>query len=100
MIKKLYFKQFNISNLFAFSLHLEGVLFDLQYDPIRYNPEPGDDSNEGVLCIPQSSSTIKLLMSYPGYSLEVRVLFLCRDAVGIFYIISRLGCCSCVHTAI
>ena len=51
---------------------------------------PGSDGNEGVLCIPQSSritgaSPSDCLMSYPGHSLEGRVLPLCKDAVGVFY---------------
>ena len=51
--------------------------------------EPGSDGNEGVLCIPQSSSIpgaspSDCLVLYPGHSL-VGVLTLCRDAVGVFY---------------
>ena len=54
---------------------------------------PGSDGNEGVLCIPQSSSITEAspsdcLASYTGFQLGV-VLPLCRDAIGVFY--SRLG---------
>ena len=50
---------------------------------------PGNDGNEGVLSIPQSSSITgaslsESLASYPGHLLGV-VLPLCRDAVGVFY---------------
>ena len=50
---------------------------------------PGSDGNNGVLCIPQISSTTGIspsdcLVSYPGHLLEV-VLPLCREAVGVFY---------------
>ena len=47
------------------------------YDTIKYyHPDPigtGSDGNEGVLCIPQSSSITKVsssdcLLSYPGYT--------------------------------
>ena len=45
---------------------------------------PGNDGNEGVLHIPQSSSiTIRLF--------SVISLPLCRGAVGVFYTPSRLG---------
>ena len=49
---------------------------------------PGSDGNEGVLRIPQSSSIAgtspsDCLMSYPGHSLGVGVLPLCRVAVGV-----------------
>ena len=52
------------------------------------------DGNEGVLCLPQSSSITgtspsDCLVSYPGHSLGV--LPLCRLAVGVFYSSSRLG---------
>ena len=50
---------------------------------------PGSNSNEGVLRIPQSSSTAgtspsDCLVLYPGHSLG-GVLPLCREAVGVFY---------------
>ena len=56
---------------------------------------PGRNGNEGVLCIPQSSSITRVsfsdcFMSYPGYSLG-GVLFLCIDSVGIFYSPTWLG---------
>ena len=55
---------------------------------------PGSHGNDGVLCIPQSSSITgtsppDCLVSYPGYSLVGAVLPLNRDAVSVFYI--RLG---------
>ena len=58
---------------------------------------PGSDGNEGVLCIPQSSSIAgtspsDCLVSYQGHSLlVVGVLSLCREAVGVFYSPSWLG---------
>ena len=59
---------------------------------------PGSDGNEGVLCIPQSSSTAgtspsDCFVSYPGHSLGGGVLTLCREAVGVFYGPSLLGKC-------
>ena len=50
---------------------------------------PGSDVNEGVLCIPQSSSIteaspLDCLMSYRGHSFG-EVLPLCRDSVDVFY---------------
>ena len=49
----------------------------------------GNDSNEEVLNIPQSSSIIgtsssDCLVSNPEWSLGV-LLLLCREAVGVFY---------------
>ena len=57
---------------------------------------PGSNGNEGVLHIPQSSSTAgtslsDCLMSYPGRSLGGGVLPLCRGAVSVFYSPSWLG---------
>ena len=53
---------------------------------------PGSVDNEGVHCIPQSSSITRALqsyclMSYTGHSLVWGggVLLLCRDAFGVFY---------------
>ena len=43
---------------------------------------PGNDGNEEVLCFPKTPDE---LVSYPGPSLEVGVLPLCRRAVGVFY---------------
>ena len=56
--------------------------------------EPGSDSNEGVLHIPPKPSIngttpSDCLVSYIGHSL--RVLPLCRGAVGVFFSPSRLG---------
>ena len=55
---------------------------------------PGNDGNEGVLRIPQSSSITgaspsDCLVSYLGHSLEGGSY---SSAVGIFYSPSRLGC--------
>ena len=54
------------------------------------------DGNEGVFRIPQSSKTEALpsdgFVPYPGHSLGVRVLPLCRDTVGVFYSPSQLSC--------
>ena len=56
----------------------------------------GSNGNEGVLCIPQSSSNTRTspsdyLMSYPGHLLVVGGLTLCRDAVNVFNSPSGLG---------
>ena len=56
---------------------------------------PGKDVIEGVLCIPRSSSITEALLSnclvsYPEYPFG-EGLTLCRDAVGVFYSLSRLG---------
>ena len=56
---------------------------------------PGSDGNEGVLRIPQRSSTAgtsssDCLVSYAGHS-SGGVLPLCRGAVSVFYSPSRLG---------
>ena len=55
---------------------------------------PGSDGNKGVLHIPQTlritkTSRSDCLMSHAGHSLGV--LPLCRDVVGVFYRLSRLG---------
>ena len=58
---------------------------------------PGSDGNEGVLCIPQSSSTAgtspsDCLLSYQDTRWWGGVLALCREAAGVFYSpSSRLG---------
>ena len=57
----------------------------------------GSNGNEEVFHILQSSSItgaspLDCLVSYAGHSLGRRVLPLCRDAVGVFYSPSRLGC--------
>ena len=58
--------------------------------------EPGSFGNDGVLHITQSSSNAEASPSnyfvlYPGHSLGGGVLPICRDAVDVFYIFSRLG---------
>ena len=63
--------------------------------PLRGQSGPGSDGNEGVLHIPQSSSTAgtspsDCLVSYSGHSLG-GVLPLCRGAVSVFYSPSWLG---------
>ena len=61
--------------------------------PLRARVDPGSNGNEGVLCIPQSSSTAGTSPSYclVSYTRWVGVLPLCREAVGVFYSPSRLG---------
>ena len=56
--------------------------------PLWTREDPRSNGNEGVHCIPQSSSIIRAspsdcLLPYPGHSLrsEVGVLPICRDAV-------------------
>ena len=56
---------------------------------------PGSNGTEVMFHIPQSFKTgasPSNLVSYPGHSLGAGILPLCRDAVGIFYHPSRLGC--------
>ena len=57
---------------------------------------PGSESNEWVLRIPQTSyitgiSPLDCLVTYPGHSLGEGGLTLCREAVGVFYSLSRVG---------
>ena len=57
----------------------------------------GNDGNEGVLRIPQSSSITEAsssdcLVSYRGDSLGGGALPPCRDVVAVFYGHIRLGC--------
>ena len=57
---------------------------------------PGNNGNEGVLCIPQSSSItivspLDCLVPNPGHLLEGWVLPLSRDAIDVFYSPSLLG---------
>ena len=92
--------QFSISHLFAYSLNAK------QFWPIDRTlskattpgqSRPGSNGNEGVLRIPTTAS----LFEPPHQSVQrriedtrwrrVRVLLLCRDAVGVFYSPSRLG---------
>ena len=59
---------------------------------------PVSNSNEGVLRIPRSSnitgtSPSDCLVSYPGHPLG-GILILFREAVSVFYRLSRLGKCS------
>ena len=72
------------------------VLFNPQTGTLSGATTPGQsghgsDGNEGVLRIPQISSTAgtspsDCLVSYPGHSLaEGGFLPLCREAVGVFY---------------
>ena len=58
--------------------------------------EPGSGGNEGVLSSITGTSPSDCLVSYPRHSLRDRerwggVLPLCRDAVSVFYSLSRLG---------
>ena len=54
----------------------------------------GSNGNDGILHVPQSSrieaSSSDCVVSYPGHSLGVGVLPLCRDAVSVFYSPIRL----------
>ena len=61
-----------------------------QFSLVLFDPGqsgPGKDSNEGGLCIPQSSSITKASLSDCIISriLIVGVLLFCRDVVGVFY---------------
>ena len=111
MSKQAYFKLFSFAQVR--SLHVKTVLFrailfslSMQFNCIWliYRtvlgvtiPCPsgsGSNANEGVLCIPQSSSIIgtspsDCLVLYPEHSLGVGVLPLGKETVCVFY--SRLG---------
>ena len=83
--------QFSISMQFSF---IQPVDRALSVTTIPGQSGPGSNDNEGVLCIPQSSSisgtsSLDCLVSYTGHSLGV--LPLCREAVSVFYSPSRLG---------
>ena len=57
---------------------------------------PGSNGNEGVLHISQTpcitrTSPSDCLVSFPGHSLGMGVLLLCRGAVSVLYNSSRLG---------
>ena len=63
---------------------------------LRDQSGPGSNGNKGVPRIPQSYSITgslpsDCLVSYPGYSLWTGVLPLCRDAIGEFFRLNRLG---------
>ena len=65
----------------------------LSGDPVPGQNGPGSNSHEEVLHISHSSSITgtspsDCLLSYPGYSFG-RVLPLCREAVGVFWSLSR-----------
>ena len=79
--------QFSRSPLFAYSLNIK------QFYLTKRGPE--SNGNEGVLCIPQSSSITEASptdcsVSYPGLSLG-DVLPLCRNTVGVYYGPNQLG---------
>ena len=70
--------QFSMNHLFAHSLNVKQFCLTHRLDPIRcYHSSqsgPGNNGNEGVLCIPQSSSitgasSSDCLVSYIGHSL-------------------------------
>ena len=52
---------------------------------------PWSDGNEGVLCIPQSSSITIKLFSIISRTLIREALLLCSEAVGVFYSPSFTG---------
>ena len=71
------------------------VLFDPLIGSYQSQSWPGRKFNEGVFCIPQSSSITgaspsDCLMSTIGHSLWVEVLNVCRNAVSVFYSLSWL----------
>ena len=87
--------QFNISTQFSSFWPIDRTLSDAATPG---QSGPGSDANEGVLHIPQSSSTAgtspsDCSVSYPGHSLMYRrgVLPLCRVAIGVFYNPGRQG---------
>ena len=90
--------QFNQTVQFSISMQfssIEPIDRALSGVTILSQSGPGSNGNEGVLCIPQSSSTAgtspsDCLVSYPRHLLG-GVLLLCRGTVGVFYRPSWLG---------
>ena len=81
--------QFSINHLFIHSL-MSKFYLTLSGATTPGQSGPMSNGNEEVLCFPQSFSIIRAspsdyLVSYPGHSLRDGVLFLYRDAVGLFY---------------
>ena len=71
MIKQFYFKQFSLAPEHSFIWLIDRTLSGVT-TPDQCGP--GSDGNEGVLCIPQSSSIIGASLSdclvlHPGHSL-------------------------------
>ena len=71
--------QFNINHLFALSLNVKSSIWPIDRTLSGATSPgqsgPGSNGNEGVLCIPQSSSITRTspsdcLMSYPGHTWE------------------------------
>ena len=63
---------------------------------LRARVDLGAMVKKGVFCLPQISSFTwaspsDCLVFYPGHSLGVGLLLFCRDAVNVFYSLSRLG---------
>ena len=77
--------QFNISSQFSSICSTDRTLSGAITPDLS---EPGSDGNDGVLCIPGTSSS-DCLVSYQGRSLGV--LPLSRHAVGVFGSTNQLG---------
>ena len=91
--------QFSITLKFSFIWPIDRTLSGTT-TPIQSGP--GSNGNEGMLCIPQSSSFTGTLPSdgvvlYLGHSLD-RVLPIYKDSVGVFYSPSWL--CVCVYVCV
>ena len=91
--------QYSISTQFSFIKPIDKSLSDVT-TPSQSGP--GNDGNEGVLRIPQSSSITgtslpDCLVSYTGHLFGGGVLPHCRGSVGVFYSPSRLGKLICVN---
>ena len=87
-VKKGNSKKFILVFIFTHKMTLSGATTSGQTGP-------RSDGNEGVLCIPQSSSiteasTLDCLVSYPGHPLG-DTYPLCRDSFSVFYTLSQLG---------
>ena len=88
--------KFGISHLCALRLNVKQFYWTLSFTTTSGQCGPGSNGNEEVLCILQSSSitgasSTDCLESYPGHLL-VGILPLYKDAVGVFFCPSRLGC--------
>ena len=85
--------QFSISSQFSSIWAIDRTLLSAT-NPAHCGP--GNDGNEGILRIPQSSSITgalpsDCLESYLGHSLGLGVLPYMRVSVGVFYSASWLG---------
>ena len=95
LFQAIQFSQAFFIQTLQFSISMRLVLFNQSGATNPSQSGPGSNGNEGVLCIPQSSSITGAspsdrLALYWGHSLGW-VLPLCRGVFGVFYSPSRLS---------